>query len=47
MSRMGNTTGSADTTRALGYALCDASLHAHAGLTLPGPGDWPVPEWSL
>ena len=30
-----------------GYALCDASLHAHAGLTLPGPGDWPVPEWSL
>lgn len=30
-----------------GYALCDASLRANAGLALPPPGGWPVPEWPL
>jgi NTE family protein len=30
-----------------GYALCDVSLRAHAGLPAPMAAAWPVPEWPL
>lgn len=30
-----------------GYALCDISLRANAGLAPPLPSGWPVPEWPL
>jgi NTE family protein len=30
-----------------GYALCDVSLRARAGLPVPMASAWPVPEWPL